>query len=419
MRGAARVCCVCQLAHDGPGLTRARVRVLCVALHAHLRGSTGGRLLARSAAAASASCVAACVTQPPPPPGACVVRRPTPAAPAALRWRRRRYMVVLRLGGVYADIDVECRAPLDGVIAPADTLLAGWEGEHADAHDAAVQQYARQRQVASWFFAAAPGHPVLRAACDHIARHALTVYSNSSVRDTQERTGQGLWTDLVVAHALQHPAAKVRARGDGACAAAAACRGACDTTLSCCSCCCCSRCHCHRWCPRTATQHDDPWKVRILPRVAFGARPSDASALGPELPGVVVLHHFLGSWQSQASWHAAAPAHRKALQILAPLLPWARCACRGTQLLPLVLLLRTPAGVCLHPALRLQQASVALQLTPQHHRRCLAFAAAPAVLHCHVWRTGPAMQSVRWSLSRPATSACSLSACHSALRSHS
>jgi hypothetical protein len=73
-------------------------------------------------------------------------------------------------------------------------------------------------------------------------------------------------------------------------------------------------------------QHDDPWKVRVLPRVAFGVHPSDDQELGPHLPGVVVLHHFLGSWQWQGSWARHMPAHRKALQIMSPLLPkgWAR-----------------------------------------------------------------------------------------------
>uniref|UniRef100_A0A383WPH4 Methyltransferase FkbM domain-containing protein n=1 Tax=Tetradesmus obliquus TaxID=3088 RepID=A0A383WPH4_TETOB len=191
-----------------------------------------------------------------------------------------RYMVVLRLGGVYADIDVECRQPLDGVIQPADTLLVGWDAELADIAAAATQQYARQRQMATWFFAAAPGHPVLRELCDHIAHNVMTVFSNNTVRDTLERTGQGVWTDRVLRHALQHPAAK----------------------------------------------HDDPWKVRILPRVAFGVHPSGDDELGPHLPGVVVLHHFLGSWQWQGSWARGMPAHRKALQIMSPLLPkgWVR-----------------------------------------------------------------------------------------------
>lgn len=120
-----------------------------------------------------------------------------------------RYMVVLRMGGVYADIDVECRQPLDAVIMPADTMVVGWEGE-ADGDDGlSGRHFARKRQILQWFFAAAPGHPVLREICDAIARHAMTTFSNNTVRDTLERTGPGIWTDKVLQHATGHPAAKV------------------------------------------------------------------------------------------------------------------------------------------------------------------------------------------------------------------
>lgn len=65
-------------------------------------------------------------------------------------------------------------------------------------------------------------------------------------------------------------------------------------------------------------QHDDPWKVRILPRVAFGVRPvGDDAALRPDTPGVVVLHHFMSSWQAER--------HRRLMQALRPLLSWGRC----------------------------------------------------------------------------------------------
>lgn len=182
-----------------------------------------------------------------------------------------RYMVVLRLGGAYADIDAECRQPLDRIIQPADTLLVGWDTEVRDASSAAATGLARQRLIANWFFVAAAGHPVLRELCDHIAHKATSTFSTNGVRDTAERTGQGVWTDTVLQHALAHPVAK----------------------------------------------HDDPWKVRILPRVAFGVRPvGDDAALRPDTPGVVVLHHFLSSWQ--------ADRHRRLMQALRPLLSWSR-----------------------------------------------------------------------------------------------
>jgi hypothetical protein len=120
-----------------------------------------------------------------------------------------RYMVVLRLGGVYADIDVECRQPLDRVIRPTDTMVVGWEAEVASDAQAYKRHFARKRQVLQWFFAAAPGHPALRQICGHIARNALRTFSNNTNRDTLERTGPGIWTDVVLRHSMHHPMHKV------------------------------------------------------------------------------------------------------------------------------------------------------------------------------------------------------------------
>jgi len=71
-------------------------------------------------------------------------------------------MVVLRYGGIYADVDTECGSPLDETILPDDTFLAGWEDEHKTADAAADYKFARQRQLLQWVFAATPGHPALQ-----------------------------------------------------------------------------------------------------------------------------------------------------------------------------------------------------------------------------------------------------------------
>ena len=42
-------------------------------------------------------------------------------------------MVTLRLGGVYADVDTECKQPLDSLLHSKDTLVAGWDNEWANA----------------------------------------------------------------------------------------------------------------------------------------------------------------------------------------------------------------------------------------------------------------------------------------------
>ena len=201
--------------------------------------------------------------------------------------KTNRYMVVLRMGGAYADIDAECLRPLDAVIAPSDTLVAGWDAEAPDDASAARRGLARRRQLLPWFFAAAPGHPALRELCDRVARGAHARFSNSSARDTLERTGAALFTDVVLRHAT----------GGG------------------------------------AARASDPWRVRVLPRVAFGAHPSGDGGVAPDLREVVVVHHGLGTWQRPRAalwglgWLLGAGAgagggapisRRKAIEVAAP-----------------------------------------------------------------------------------------------------
>lgn len=167
-----------------------------------------------------------------------------------------RYMVVLRYGGVYADLDTECRQPMDALIQPRDTLVACWENEFSTAAEAERRNYVRPRQILQWVFAGAPGHPALRDACDFIARHAHTVFSNNTNQDTLERTGPGIWTDVVLKHALHH----------------------------------------------TPAQEDDPWGVRILPKVHWGVDPGGRDHVAAGDPRVRVAHHFLGSWKVWWGW---------------------------------------------------------------------------------------------------------------------
>lgn len=56
-------------------------------------------------------------------------------------------MIILRLGGVYADIDTECRKPLSQLIQPRDTMVVSWENEFPTAEEASRRQYVRKRQV--------------------------------------------------------------------------------------------------------------------------------------------------------------------------------------------------------------------------------------------------------------------------------
>lgn len=119
------------------------------------------------------------------------------------------YMVVLRKGGVYADLDVECVKSLDTLIRPKDTLIVGYDDQVSSDAEALQRSYARRRQVLPWFFAGAADHPVLREVCDSIAANARVKLSNDTDTDTKERTGTGVWTDITLKHALAHPLAQV------------------------------------------------------------------------------------------------------------------------------------------------------------------------------------------------------------------
>ena len=64
-------------------------------------------------------------------------------------------------------------------------------------------------QVLQWVFAAMPGHPVLRQMCEHINNGAGKVFSPQESFDTLERTGPGVWTDIVLHHASSHALSNV------------------------------------------------------------------------------------------------------------------------------------------------------------------------------------------------------------------
>jgi len=98
-----------------------------------------------------------------------------------------RYMVVLHRGGYYADIDVDDVKPISSWGVPNDVaLIAGYEISKE------VPWFTRTEQLEQWFFAAAPGHPVLKN-CINI----LLQKWERGVRRTVELTGPGTWTDAV------------------------------------------------------------------------------------------------------------------------------------------------------------------------------------------------------------------------------
>lgn len=100
-----------------------------------------------------------------------------------------RYMVVLKHGGAYADIDTECRVPLESLISPGDALVVGYESAFPTWDITWNRGYARKMQLEQWFFMAAPGHPVLRDLCDWIAANYQRPLNVGEDRDTLEVSG--------------------------------------------------------------------------------------------------------------------------------------------------------------------------------------------------------------------------------------
>ena len=173
-----------------------------------------------------------------------------------------RYMVLLRLGGTYADIDTECRVPLDDILLPTDTLVLGWENEFPTEAKAVKRHYVRTKQILQWVAVAAPGHPALRAVCDFINEHAHSRFSNNTNRDTLERTGPGAWTDVMLRFARD-------------------------------------------MLPVQEQVGEHNWGVRILPRISLGAHPKSQDGVAADAPEVEVLHHFVGSWKVRGGWSKA------------------------------------------------------------------------------------------------------------------
>lgn len=111
-----------------------------------------------------------------------------------------RYVVMWKLGGVYADMDVEPVVPVDAwVINSTSTfewrtvnVVLGWE-QVTDRPDWR-EFYASQAQLCQWTLMAAPGHPLYRAVLDAVLRMFATGNPEASVIRS---TGPGIFSDAV------------------------------------------------------------------------------------------------------------------------------------------------------------------------------------------------------------------------------
>eukprot|EP00879_Flechtneria_rotunda_P001545 GHRR01001703.1.p1 GENE.GHRR01001703.1~~GHRR01001703.1.p1 ORF type:complete len:752 (+),score=308.39 GHRR01001703.1:312-2567(+) len=112
-----------------------------------------------------------------------------------------RYLVLCRLGGVYADSDVVAARPIDTWAQDAG-LLVGIENVFTTPEEAKRRDYTRQVQMVQWAIAAHTGHPVVcrmgQYVADHVAQEAAGDFVDPD-RDHAilERTGPGIWSSSV------------------------------------------------------------------------------------------------------------------------------------------------------------------------------------------------------------------------------
>lgn len=101
-----------------------------------------------------------------------------------------RYLVVHQLGGVYADIDMECRRPIDALLQGAECVLS--IEAHLTERRRRLLGYREPRQLANCVFAAAPGNAFLGHVLARI--EALGPSDVSTDVDVEDSTGPRMLT---------------------------------------------------------------------------------------------------------------------------------------------------------------------------------------------------------------------------------
>ena len=123
---------------------------------------------------------------------------------AVLRSDFCRYLVLLRSGGVYNDLDVHLMKPLPwNVMGPEEMkgigppgLIVGLEG------DASTKGLPMSPQFVQWTIASKPSHPILQGVLDRIVditpRHLEQATDTNKEIDIMGWTGPSVWTDAVL-----------------------------------------------------------------------------------------------------------------------------------------------------------------------------------------------------------------------------
>ena len=112
-----------------------------------------------------------------------------------------RYLILFHEGGYYADVDVDCKQPIDTWLERSHNyfnvgIMIGFEVVTGRADWA--QWFARQYQMCQWAMASIPGHAILGRTIDHIvAQFENKTDAQVAAISAVKLTGPAVWTDAV------------------------------------------------------------------------------------------------------------------------------------------------------------------------------------------------------------------------------
>ncbi|KAF6260812.1 hypothetical protein COO60DRAFT_1637322 [Scenedesmus sp. NREL 46B-D3] len=172
-----------------------------------------------------------------------------------------RYLVLCRMGGVYADSDVVAARPVADWVQDAG-LLVGIENVFTTPEEAKRRDYTRQVQMVQWAIASRKGHPVVCRMGQYVAQHVREEAAGEYVdpdRDHAilERTGPGIWSSSVHDYIAENGGVRVEDLVAGG----------------------------------------KVGDVRVLPQPVFGCASATWNPTEDVLP--YVYHMFKGSWKSK------------------------------------------------------------------------------------------------------------------------
>jgi mannosyltransferase OCH1-like enzyme len=106
-----------------------------------------------------------------------------------------RYFVLLQYGGVFVDLDFECRQNIESIINTSECVFGMEPMEHCSWHD-------KDMIISNAFMASVPGTPFMRQLCSQL-QHNTFVSDNPNIR-VLETTGPFMLSRLYQQYDRQH-----------------------------------------------------------------------------------------------------------------------------------------------------------------------------------------------------------------------